>query len=71
MDHQDFREIIIRGKPKQISDKKIVSRGNNAGVLFLVSSPTPRVATRGTSVTAFLADQVRLTALGALAKYGR
>ena len=29
MDHQDFREIIIRGKPKQISNKKIVSRGNN------------------------------------------
>tara|TARA_B100000524_G_scaffold323398_1_gene205285 strand:+ start:1969 stop:2313 length:345 start_codon:yes stop_codon:yes gene_type:complete len=29
MDHQDFREIIIRGKPKQINNKKIVSRGNN------------------------------------------
>lgn len=29
MDHQDFREIIIRGKQKKIEGKKIVSRGNN------------------------------------------
>ena len=29
MDHQDFKEIIIRGKSKSLSEKKIIPRGNN------------------------------------------